>query len=1155
LTGVVAIAAGGWHSLALKRDGRVVAWGADYSRQSTVPSDLTNAVAIAAGFNFSLALTSQGTVLGWGEGSSTNHLGPSDFGQAAIPPGLNDVVAIDAGYWHSVALKRSGTVVAWGDNQYGQTNVPPNLTNVIAVVAGAYYTLALGHDGRVTAWGRNTYGETAVPTGLTNVVALAAGFNHSVALEGLVPPFLAIQPAAQTVYSGTEASFGVTANGHWPLSFQWRLNGQGLAGETNATLKLTAVGVGNGGLYGVVVTNAFGSEQSRDALLTVVDSSPLVVVPPADQSTYRGGPARFSVGADGSRPLSYQWMSGEVAIVGATNYWLALDPVGTNQAGLYRVVLSNAFGAVTSTPAGLRVVRTRAVVWGSRRTTPSGYPDIVGMSPGYFVDWYLGGDRAAFGVRTDGITLPGLSNVSALASGYSGAIALRLDGSVVPLSSGYTDGQFTSWTNMIGIAAGYQELLGVRQDGTVTSLFPWDPAETNSLVGLSNVVAVAAGYPSQRNLALQVDGTVVDLGPKTAYQQYLPAGLSDVLMISSGNLHALALKRNGTVVAWGNNDFGQASVPPGLSNVVAIAAGSWNSLVLLEDGSLVGWGHDLTSLINAPFALSNAVAIASGNEHNIVLVGDGSPGVTLQPLDRRVFSGREVTFEVRAAGTPPLSYQWHFNGAAIAGATSRSLVLKDPQLSAAGVYAVTVSNARDAIVSRAATLTVVESPPFLLAAPTNQVTYPGGTVTLRVTGDGSGPLTYQWRYGDFDIPGATNASLTLENLRATLAGEISVRVSNGQGIYLTDGVKVRVQNVVAWGNNFQGQTSVPLDPGEVVAVLVGRDHTLALHTDGTVVSWSGIEITATNIPPGMTNVVAIAAGIDHSLALLRDGRVVAWGGNNQGATEVPDDLTNAVAIAANDQRSLAVTGDGHIVGWGRDGVFYHLYGWWWREEITNIVAVALGAAHSLALLGDGTVFAWGSSVYGQAEVPPDLSNVVAVAAGYYHSLALRRDGTVVAWGEDFFGQSSVPAGLGDVVAIAGGATHSVALKDDGTIVTWGRITTQISGQDPQVIPAFFPAGLINVRAIAAGDSLTVALAGQVAEQPPLRLIGPHREQTRFHASLESQRGVSYFLESTESPGSGTWNILPPFPGDGHWVELTDPLALAPVRFYRVRTAR
>jgi alpha-tubulin suppressor-like RCC1 family protein len=219
------------------------------------------------------------------------------------------------------------------------------------------------------------------------------------------------------------------------------------------------------------------------------------------------------------------------------------------------------------------------------------------------------------------------------------------------------------------------------------------------------------------------------------------------------------------------------------------------------------------------------------------------------------------------------------------------------------------------------------------------------------------------------------------------------------------------------------------------------------------------------------------------------------------------------------------------------------------------VAVALGAGHSLALLGDGTVFAWGSSVYGQADVPPDLSDVIAVAAGYYHSLALRRDGTVVAWGEDFFGQSSVPAGLADVVAIAGGATHSVALKRDGTIVTWGRITTQVSGQDPQVIPVFVLAGLINVQAITAGDSFTVALAGQADEPPLLRLVGPNREQTRFRASLETQRGVFYFLESTESLGSSSWNIMPPFPGDGHGVELTDPFALAPARFYRVRTAR
>ena len=50
LSGVMAIVAGGNHTLALKNDGTVIAWGANYSGQISIPSDLINVVAIAAGY-------------------------------------------------------------------------------------------------------------------------------------------------------------------------------------------------------------------------------------------------------------------------------------------------------------------------------------------------------------------------------------------------------------------------------------------------------------------------------------------------------------------------------------------------------------------------------------------------------------------------------------------------------------------------------------------------------------------------------------------------------------------------------------------------------------------------------------------------------------------------------------------------------------------------------------------------------------------------------------------------------------------------------------------------------------------------------------------------------------------------------------------------
>lgn len=177
-SGVVQVAAGSGHSLALKSDGSAVAWGNNDYGQATIPAEAqSDVIQVAAGDSFSLALKVDGSVVAWGN---------DNYRQTVVPLAAQSGVAqVDGGGTFAVALKTDGTVVAWGDFYYGQTAVPgPAESDVAQVSTGAFHSLALKTDGSVVAWGDDSAGQSTVPTGArSGVTQVAAGSDHSLALR------------------------------------------------------------------------------------------------------------------------------------------------------------------------------------------------------------------------------------------------------------------------------------------------------------------------------------------------------------------------------------------------------------------------------------------------------------------------------------------------------------------------------------------------------------------------------------------------------------------------------------------------------------------------------------------------------------------------------------------------------------------------------------------------------------------------------------------------------------------------------------------------------------------------------------------------------------------------------------------------------------
>ena len=693
---------------------------------------------------------------------------------------------------HNSGLKVFGWAYTYGNNSYHY--VTTGTANVGGEITVALNALALGADGLIID-AEIEYETNATRRADATLYASTIKSNYPTRFLAHAPfPYINSHSGFPYLEFGTNCD-AVMPQDYWDaigispqtmvvnMNSQWHTWQNSLTGfNTNAIKPIVPLGQSYAPVTGAEITAfllalqtnspkatpagyngySFWDAQDRNADMDAAilaatvgtnSQAPYISTPALDRMLDAGGTNGLAFTAGGTPPLAYQWQFAGTNLPGATNSTLTLRISQTNLTGNFTLVVTNAFGSVTSSPVPVLVYPPQAVVFADNFDTNSAAAWIVNKSSAdtaiaFNYDYSALGIPSAphsAGGTTRGVQMKANLTLGAVASlsisptnqSFSGDYRLHCD-MWINVNGPFPGGGASStefFTAGIGTSGTRTEWTGTLSDGVYFS------ADGDG--GVSATSTTSGDYCAYLGSALQ----------STSSGIYF-AGADTTVRDNANGYYTSAFPAGAAAPAWQQSAYTQQS---GSLNSGTVGLG-WHDVIVSRRGNIVDWSIDgvrLISITNVTFTASNICVgfwdpfasltdntnLSFGLVDNVRVESPAvAPQISIQPASVAVKLTTNASFTVTATGLPAPVYQWRFNGTNIVNATNASLTVVSPQTTNAGNYSVIVSNFLGAVTSTNAALAII---PPLPAQFQSATLLADGTLQLIFNGDSAWSYTVE----------------------------------------------------------------------------------------------------------------------------------------------------------------------------------------------------------------------------------------------------------------------------------------------------------------------------------------------------------------------------------------------------------------------------